>query len=430
MAERNNSEKLFEKACKYIPKGVNSPVRAFGQVGGTPVFVEKGKGCYIHDADGNRYVDYCQSWGASILGHAHDDVVQAIRQQAEKGTSFGIPTEVEIELAELIISNFKRIDMVRMVSSGTEAVMSAVRLARGHTGRKGVVKFEGGYHGHVDYLLVKAGSGLATLGLPSSAGVTEDNARHTYNIPFDDKQKLDDIFEKHGDDIACVLVEGIPANNGLLIQSKEYMNYLQETAKKHGALLVVDEVITGFRVGREGACGLYDLNPDIVTFGKVIGGGLPVGAFGARQEVMESVAPLGPVYQAGTLSGNPLAMASGIAVLKHLIENDAWSELEKKGRRFESGIRSIIESKDYPLNLARQGSIFWFSFAKGDPPKQGSQITADGIQKYAEFFYAMLDQGFYFAPSGYEVGFMTTLHSDEVIDDTVAALEKGLKKIF
>jgi len=308
--------------------------------------------------------------------------------------------------------------------------MSAVRLGRGFTGRDSVLKFEGGYHGHVDYLLVKAGSGLATLGLPSSAGETEGNAQNTYNIPLDDPEKLDDIFSRHGEEIACILVEGIPANNGLLIQSKEFMQNLQATARKYGALLVVDEVITGFRVGSEGACGLYDLDPDIVTFGKVIGGGLPVGAFGAKQKIMESVAPLGPVYQAGTLSGNPLAMASGTAVLNYLIENNAWEELEQKGLRFEKGIKEIAENNDYPLKISRQGSIFWFSFDKGDLPRQGSQIKSEGIKKYAEFFYAMLDQGFYFAPSGYEVGFLTTAHTDDVIDDTLNAIENGLKKIF
>jgi glutamate-1-semialdehyde 2,1-aminomutase len=430
MNEHINSKRLFEEACRVIPKGVNSPVRAFGQVGGTPVFVDRGEGAYIYDVDGNRYVDYCQSWGASIMGHAHPAVVEAVKKQAEKGTSFGIPTESEVRLAEIVVSNFKKVDMVRFVSSGTEAVMSAVRLARGFTDRRGVIKFEGGYHGHVDYLLVKAGSGMATLGLPSSAGVTVDNTKHTYNIPLDDPHELDILFDEHGDEIACILVEGIPANNGLLIQTRDFMQYLQEKAHKHGALLVLDEVITGFRVGKGGATELYDLDPDIVTFGKVIGGGLPVGAFGGRPEIMQKIAPLGNVYQAGTLSGNPLAMSSGIAVLSYLIEHDSWKDLEEKGRLWEDGIRSIIEKNDYPLNIARQGSIFWLSFAKGELPKQAKQITPESIKKYAEFFHAMLDMGYYFAPSGYEVGFLTISHTKEIIEETLSAVEKGLQQIY
>jgi glutamate-1-semialdehyde 2,1-aminomutase len=430
MNKREKSEKLFEKACKLIPSGVNSPVRAFGQVGGTPVFMKRGDGAYLYDADGNRFIDYCQSWGASILGHAHPDVVKAVADQAAKGTSFGIPTELEIKLAEIIISNFKKIDMIRFVNSGTEAVMSAVRLARGYTGKKGVVKFEGSYHGHVDYLLVKAGSGLATLGLPSSDGVTEDNAKHTYNIPFDEPDKVDEIFAKHGDDIACILVEGIPANNGLLIQSKEFMRHLQTTAHKHNALLVVDEVITGFRVGPGGATARYNLDPDIVTFGKVIGGGLPVGAFGGKKEIMEKIAPIGPVYQAGTLSGNPLAMASGIAVLTHLLQNDAYAKLEEKGTYFEKSIREIIDKNFYPMNIARAGSIFWLSFDEGDLPTKASQISPESVTKYAEFFHKLLDENFYFAPSGYEVGFITTAHTREILDVTISVIEKALKAIF
>jgi glutamate-1-semialdehyde 2,1-aminomutase len=430
MNERKNSERLFEEACKIIPKGVNSPVRAFGQVGGTPVFMDRGEGAYIYDVDGNRYVDYCQSWGASIMGHAHPEVVEAIKKQAEKGTSFGIPTEAEVRLGEVIVSNFKKVDMVRFVSSGTEAVMSAVRLARGFTERQGVIKFEGGYHGHVDYLLVKAGSGMATLGLPSSAGVTVDNTKHTYNIPLDDTAELDLLFDQHGDNIACILVEGIPANNGLLIQTREFMHYLQDKAHKHGALLVVDEVITGFRVGKGGATELYGLDPDIVTFGKVIGGGLPVGAFGGKREIMQKIAPLGNVYQAGTLSGNPLAMSSGIAVLSYLIEHDSWNDLEEKGNLWEDGIRNIIDKNGYPLNIARQGSIFWLSFAEGELPRQAKHITPESIKKYAEFFHVMLDMGYYFAPSGYEVGFLTISHSKEIIEETLSSVEKGLQLGF
>jgi glutamate-1-semialdehyde 2,1-aminomutase len=430
MNKRERSEKLFVEACKLIPKGVNSPVRAFGQVGGTPIFVKKGVGAYIFDADANRYVDYCQSWGASILGHAHPNVVKAISEQAAKGTSFGMPTELEIRLAQKINSQFPKAEMLRFVSSGTEAVMSAVRLARGYTGKNGIVKFEGGYHGHADHLLVKAGSGLATLGLPGSAGVTEDNTKHTYNIPFNEPDKLDEIFEKYGDDIACILVEGIPANNGLLIQSKEFMHYLQDTCRKYESLLVVDEVITGFRVGSGGATVLYDLDPDIVTFGKVIGGGLPVGAFGGRREIMEKIAPLGPVYQAGTLSGNPLAMASGYTVLNYLIENNAWDYLQEIGLYFENGIRNIIESNNYPMNIARVGSIFFLYFAEGDLPTQASQITDDGIKKYAKFFHLMLENGFYFAPSGYEVGFLTTSHTKIMLDETIVAIDRALGKVF
>ena len=430
MNKRVKSEQLFKQACRLIPKGVNSPVRAFGNVGGTPVFVERGEGAYIFDADGNRYVDYCQSWGASILGHAHRRVVEAICKQAERGTSFGIPTELEVRLADFILDKFKRAEMIRFVSSGTEAVMSAVRLARGYTGKKGIIKFEGGYHGHVDHLLSQAGSGLATLGLPASAGVTEDNAKHTYTVPFGELAKVEELFSAHDNDIACILIEGIPANNGLLIQSKAFMHALQNLCKKHSALFIVDEVITGFRVGPDGACGLYDLNPDLVTFGKVIGGGLPVGAFAGRKDIMEKVAPLGPVYQAGTLSGNPLAMASGLAVLTELFENDWYPKLEQKGQCFEEGIRKIIDKNNYPLNIARAGCIFWLSFAEGALPTKASQIGKNGIKTYAKFFHACLEQGFYFAPSGYEVGFITVAHEKEIIDQTLEAIEKSLAQTF
>ena len=430
MNKLEKSEKLFEQACRIIPRGVNSPVRAFGQVGGSPVFVQKGDGAYIYDVDGNRYLDYCQSWGASILGHAHPKVVEAVKKQAELGTSFGIPTEAEIKLAEILTENQPAVEMVRCVSSGTEAVMSALRLARGFTGRKGVLKFDGGYHGHVDYLLVKAGSGLATLGLPGSAGVTEENVKHTYSVKLNDTEAVDQVFAEHGDDIACILVEGIPANNGLLVQAPEFMKHLEQTAHKHGALLVVDEVITGFRVGLQGAVGLYQLNADIVMLGKVIGGGLPVGAFGARADIMEKIAPLGPVYQAGTLSGNPLAMASGVAVLNELIKYDAFSELEEKGAHFEHGLREIISEHDLPMNLSRAGSVFWLSLDGGDPPKRASEISSESIKRYSVFFHRMLEKGFYFAPSGYEVGFMTTAHTKEMIDDTLTAMSDVLPKIF
>lgn len=430
MNKRVKSEQLFERACRVIPKGVNSPVRAFGNVGGTPVFVERGEGAYIFDADGNRYVDYCQSWGASILGHAHPRVAEAVCNQARRGTSFGIPTELEVQLADFILDKFKRAEMIRFVSSGTEAVMSAVRLARGYTGKKGIIKFEGGYHGHVDHLLAQAGSGLATLGLPASAGVTEDNAKHTYTVPFGELDKVEDLFKAHENDIACILIEGIPANNGLLIQGKTFMHALQDMCRKYSALFIVDEVITGFRVGPDSACGLYDLDPDLVTFGKVIGGGLPVGAFAGRKEIMEKVAPLGPVYQAGTLSGNPLAMASGLAVLTELFENNRYPQLEEKGKYFEDGIRKIIDKYNYPLNIARAGCIFWLSFAQGDLPIKASQIDKDSIKTYAKFFYGCLEQGFYFAPSGYEVGFITTEHTQDILDQTLKAVESSLQNIF
>ena len=347
--KRLRSEELFEKAKKYFPGGVNSPVRAFKSVGGTPHFIARGKGAHVWDADDNEFIDYCCSWGPLILGHADKRVVEAIITTAQNGTSFGAPTALENELAELILSNNPFIEKIRFVSSGTEAVMSAIRLARGFTGKNKILKFEGCYHGHSDSLLVKAGSGLVTFGNTSSAGVPEAFVKETIVVPLNNKKALEDAFTQFGNDIACVIIEPIPANNGLLLQEKSFLEFLREITKKHNSLLLFDEVISGFRIGFTGAAGYYEIKPDIITYGKIIGGGLPVGAYGASKEIMSKISPEGDVYQAGTLSGNPVAMASGIAQLSVCLEKGFYESLEAKCNTLLNGIRSHISKKKYSL---------------------------------------------------------------------------------
>ncbi|MFQ5606795.1 MAG: glutamate-1-semialdehyde 2,1-aminomutase, partial [Candidatus Zixiibacteriota bacterium] len=338
----NNSKRLFERAQEVIPGGVNSPVRAFAAVGGTPRFIERARGPYLYDVDGNRYLDFCMSWGPLILGHADEDVCAAIKTQTDAGTTFGACTELESKLAEFIVSHVDPVEKIRFVSSGTEAVMSALRLARGFTGRELILKFDGCYHGHSDSLLVKAGSGLATFSQPSSAGVPQDLGALTAVLELDDIEALERFFEKHGDRLAAAIIEGVPANNGLLIQRPELMRRLRELTEKHGALFILDEVITGFRLGLQGAAGHYNLRPDLLTYGKIIGGGLPVGAFGGRAEIMDWLAPAGPVYQAGTLSGNPLAMAAGLATLSRLECGAVYAELETHSAEFARALQSRL----------------------------------------------------------------------------------------
>lgn len=415
------SEELFAAAKKYFPGGVNSPVRAFRSVGGTPLFIAKGKGSHIWDADGNEYMDYCGSWGPLINGHAHPAIIEAITKTVQDGTSFGAPTQLENELAELILSNNSFIEKLRFVSSGTEAVMSAIRLARGFTGRNKILKFEGCYHGHSDSLLVKAGSGLVTFGNTSSAGVPEAFVNETIVVSLDNEVAVEEAFAKFGNDIACVIIEPIPANNGLLLQRKEYLQFLRDICTKNGAMLLFDEVISGFRVGFTGAAGYYNIKPDIITYGKIIGGGLPVGAYGASAKIMSSISPEGNVYQAGTLSGNPVAMAAGIAQLKLCLGNSFYQELERKCKLLTDGIQSHCDSKKYKVKLHRIGSIFWIAFSDSATIRAAEEIDANSMQIFRKLYHDLLEYGVYLGPSGYEVGFVSSAHTD---DDVVKTVEK------
>ncbi len=426
MSAGPKSQRLYETACGLMPAGVNSPVRAFGSVGGEPLFYASAAGCRFTDADGRTFVDYVGSWGPLILGHAHPAVVEAVQKTAAHGLSFGAPCRQEIELAELLVQTVPHLEMVRCVSSGTEAVMSAVRLARGATGRDAVVKFSGCYHGHADHLLVSAGSGLATFGNPSSAGVPEDFARHTLVLPLDDEPALEKIFAEHGPRIAAVIIEGIPANSGLLIQRREFMHKLRKLCSDAGALLILDEVITGFRVGPGGAAAYYGLTPDLTTYGKIIGGGLPVGAYGGRRELMQQLAPLGPVYQAGTLSGNPVAMAAGVATLSELLANDgaAYERLEHLGVRLAEGLAEVFGRRGKPWRVARVGSILWLSLQDGEPPRRYEDISDSAPAIFARLHRGLLDRGVYLAPSAYEVTFVSTAHDEAVIDRTIGAFDE------
>lgn len=426
----SKSQALFEKAKTYFPGGVNSPVRAFKSVGGTPIFFEHGKGSHVWDEDGNEYIDFCCSWGPLILGHAHDAVVKAVSETAAKGSSFGAPTKLENELAELIISNHRFIEKIRFVSSGTEATMSAIRLARGYTGRDKIVKFEGCYHGHSDALLVKAGSGLATLGTSSSAGVPAAYVNETIVLPLNDKAALDSALEKYKNQIATIILEPIPANNGLLLQDGEFLKYLREVCTREGILLFFDEVISGFRVGFEGAAGYYNIQPDILTFGKIIGGGLPVGAYAASAKIMSQIAPEGNVYQAGTLSGNPVAMAAGIAQLKQCLQPNFYQELEKKTKAFVQCILSNAQSKGYNFNMFSVGSIFWVSFSDKKAIRRMDEIDGESMKLFAPFHHSLLEKGIYLGPSGYEVGFVSNAHSDEDLEKAIKAFCEALDKVY
>lgn len=413
------SEELFAAAKKYFPGGVNSPVRAFRSVGGTPLFISKGKGSHIWDADGNEYIDYCGSWGPLINGHAHRAIIEAITNTVQDGTSFGAPTQLENELAELILSNNPFIEKLRFVSSGTEAVMSAIRLARGFTGKNKILKFEGCYHGHSDSLLVKAGSGLVTFGNTSSAGVPEAFVNETIVVSLNNEAAVEEAFAKFGNDIACVIIEPIPANNGLLLQRKEYLQFLRDICTKHGAMLLFDEVISGFRVGFTGAAGYYNIKPDIITYGKIIGGGLPVGAYGASAKIMSSISPEGNVYQAGTLSGNPVAMAAGIAQLKLCLEKNFYPELERKCKLLTDGIQSHCDSKKFKVKLHRIGSIFWIAFSGAENIRSAEEIDSDSMKLFRTMYHDLLENGIYLGPSGYEVGFVSAAHGDEDIQNTI-----------
>jgi len=413
LVERPKSDALYERALNVIPGGVDSPVRAFAAVGGKPVFIDRGEKAELIDADGRRYIDFCGSWGPLILGHAHPEVLQAITQTAALGTSFGASSHLEVELAEMVIGKVKPLQKVRFVSSGTEAVMSAIRLARGFTGRDTIIKFNGCYHGHSDYLLVKAGSGLVTFGEPSSKGVPADFAAHTLVADLNDPDGVTALFKKHGDRIAAVIIEPIPANNGLLLQRPEFLKFLRGITIKHGALLIFDEVISGFRVGWGGAAEKYGIVPDLMTFGKVIGGGLPVGAFGGRAEIMDRLSPLGPVYQAGTLSGNPVAMAAGLKTLQILERDNGYARLEELGAYFEGALNEAL--KKVTARIIRVGSILWIVYQK-ETPHRADKIETAAIDTFNRDHRAILDRGVYLPPSGYEVMFVSLAHTKEMLD--------------
>ncbi len=428
MSAGPRSTELFERACKVMPAGVNSPVRAFRSVGGEPLFYASASGSRFSDADGRSFIDYVGSWGPLILGHAHPDVVEAVTRTAAKGLTYGAPCAEEVVLAEMVTSAVPHLEMVRFVSSGTEAVMSAVRLARGVTGRDAVIKFSGCYHGHADHLLVSAGSGLATFGTPSSAGVPSSFAAHTIVLQLDDKEAFRLVMAERGHEIAAVIIEGVPANAGLLVQPPEYLHLLRDECSRHGAMLIMDEVITGFRLGPQGAAGHYGIEPDLTTYGKVIGGGMPVGAYGGRRVVMEQLAPLGPVYQAGTLSGNPVAMAAGAATLGRLLADDgaAYATLEALGDRLQTGVLGAFEGSGLGWSMVRQGSILWLSLQDGQPPRSYEDIAPEAAERYAVLHRALLQRGIYVAPSAYEVMFVSLAHTEDDIDQTIAAFRDAL----
>ena len=420
------SSQLYAKAQKVMPGGVNSPVRAFNAVGGEPLFIKSAKGCAITDVDGNEFIDYVSSWGPLIFGHAHPCIVEAITRQAELGTSYGASTELEIELAEKVVNAVPSIDVVRMVNSGTEAVMSALRLARGITGRDKIVKFEGCYHGHSDSLLVKAGSGLASLGTPECPGIVSGLAEKTLNLPFNDTEQVRQLFAKEGNEIAALIVEPVAGNMGVIPPAPGFLEILREETKKAGSLLILDEVMTGFRVSLGGAQNLFGVTPDITCLGKIIGGGLPVGAYGGSKEVMDHISPVGSVYQAGTLSGNPLAMAAGNVMLDLLSEPRVYDLLEKKSKKLCDGLQKNVHELEISAQFTRVGSMFSMFFTDQIIKNFDSVKTCD-TEFFKRYFNALLEEGVYIAPSQFEVGFMSAIHSDEEIDQTIAVSLKALK---
>jgi len=420
----SRNAELFERACLSIPGGVNSPVRAFRSVGGTPRFIARAQGPYVWDAQGTRYIDYIGSWGPAILGHAHPEVVKAVQDAAVHGLSFGAPTEAEVELAELLIQRLPSMEQVRLVSSGTEATMSAIRLARGATGRAKIIKFEGCYHGHSDSLLVKAGSGLLTFGNPSSAGVPPEFVAHTLTLEYNNLAAVQTAFDAHGADIACVIVEPVAGNMNLIKPAAGFLEGLRDLCTRHGAVLIFDEVMTGFRVGPQGVQGLMDIRPDLTTLAKVIGGGMPVGAFGGRADLMQHIAPLGGVYQAGTLSGNPVAVAAGLATLRLIGAPGFYEHLSAQARKLAEGLQARAQAAGVPFSADAIGGMFGMYFAS-QVPTSFAEVSACDASAFKQFFHAMLQAGVHFAPSAFEAGFVSATHDDATIQATLDAAEQA-----
>ncbi len=416
-----NSEKLFKQACQVIPGGVNSPVRAFNAVGGTPPFIDRAEGAYLVDVDGKRYIDYVGSWGPMICGHAHPEIIAAVSQAVEKGLSFGAPCALEVELAQKICDIMPNIDLVRMTCSGTEATMSAIRLARGFTGRDKIIKFEGCYHGHADSLLIKAGSGALTFGVPSSPGVPAVLADHTVTLEYNNIQQVEEAFAEIGDEVACVIVEPVAGNMNCVPPVDGFLQTLRESCDASDSLLIFDEVMTGFRVGAGGAQARYDIVPDLSTLGKIIGGGMPVGAFGGKQEIMHHIAPLGPVYQAGTLSGNPVAMAAGLKTLEIISRPGFFENLTERAEQLVSGILAAAEANDIELRANRVGAMFGLFFTDQPEVNRFSQVSACDIDAFRQFFHGMLGRGVNLAPSAYEAGFVSAMHGAAEIEQTIEA---------
>lgn len=420
----DTNDSLFERARQSIPGGVNSPVRAFGSVGGSPRFMARANGCHMWDVDGKRYIDYIGSWGPMILGHNHPAIIEAVHKAVDNGLTFGCATEREIEIAEEIRRIMPSIEEVRLVSSGTEAGMSAIRLARGYTGRNKIIKFEGCYHGHSDSLLVKAGSGMLTFGNPSSAGVPASVTEHTLVLEYNNPQQLEDAFKRFGDDIACVIVEAVAGNMNMVPGTPEFIHAMRDLCTQYGALLIVDEVMTGFRVALHGAQSLYGVTPDITMFGKVIGGGMPIAAFGGRREVMEKIAPCGPVYQAGTLSGNPVAVACGLATLKLIQEEGFYERLGAQTTKLITGLKAAADAEGIPFSAQSIGGMFGLYFLPQLPTGFADVMKSDG-KRFNLFFHEMLNRGIYLAPSLYEAGFVSIAHDDAAIEETIAAAKEA-----
>ena len=421
----NKSEQLFEQAQKIIPGGVNSPVRAFNGVGGTPCFIKRAQGAYIYDADDKAYIDYVGSWGPMILGHNHPAILDAVITTAKNGLSFGAPTELEITMAEKVRELVPSMECLRMVSSGTEATMSAIRLARGYTGRDKILKFEGCYHGHADSLLVKAGSGALTMGIPNSPGIPADFAKHTLTVSYNNIEEVKEIFAKYADEIACIIVEPVAGNMNCIPPVAGFLEGLRAVCDQYSSVLIFDEVMTGFRVALGGAQALYNIKPDLTTLGKVIGGGMPVGAFGGKQEIMDYIAPIGPVYQAGTLSGNPIAMAAGLASLTELAKGDKHQQLSAATEKLAMGFKAAAERNGVSLSVNYVGAMFGFFFTDDkNPITSYEQATQCDDEMFKRFFHLMLAEGVYLAPSSYETGFLSTAHSDDIIEKTLVAVDK------
>ena len=419
---------LFQEAQKLFPGGVNSPVRAFRAVGGQPLFIERGEGPYLYDVDSNRYIDYVLSWGPLITGHAHPKVLKAIQDAAIKGTSYGAPSPLEIDLAKSVMDFMPNIEMIRFVNSGTEATMSALRLARAYTKRDKIIKFDGCYHGHADLLLVQAGSGVATLGLPDSPGLPANTVKDTLVADFNNLDSVEVLYKKYPDQIAAIIVEPVAGNMGVVPPQPGFLEGLRAITSREGSVLIFDEVMTGFRVHKGGAQTLYSIKPDLTTLGKVIGGGLPVGAYGGRKEIMQLVAPVGPMYQAGTLSGNPLAMSAGLAALDLIREDECWRKLEQAAAKLEVGISAAAEQAGVPIQQTRVGTMFTTFFSETKPVDWNTVKVADKT-RFGKYFQKMLENGVYLAPSQFEAGFISTMHTDEVIDATITAAELALKAL-